>query len=300
MNVNPDWLRYFVALAEAGGFAAAGERLGVSSQAVSKAIAGLEDRFRVKLVERDQRVRGLTPAGEALLAEARALVGRLEDLDRQMAGWKERAIAGPVAIGSAGFWHDYLLPPILAELIARHPRIRPRVHDMLPEDVERWVADGELDLGFLPRPPARPDLLALDAMATPNLIVSAPGPKRAWQELGFVVPRFFRRELPLSLDGWPDDRFPRRIVAEVEMLGTAIQFCEAGLGAALLPELAIREQLAAGRLVVVADPPVPIEERLWIVWRKRVRPRPVAREVLAALGVWREPAEAEPTSPALS
>src|SRR5688500_1782141 len=126
MNVNPDWLRYFVALADAGGFAAAADRLGVTSQAVSKAIAGLEDRYRVRLVDRDQRVRGLTPAGESLLAEARAILARMEDLDRQMAGWKERAIAGPVAIGTAGFWHDHVLPPVVATLQQRHPRIRPR------------------------------------------------------------------------------------------------------------------------------------------------------------------------------
>ena len=285
MGVNPDWLRYFVALAEAGGFAAAAERLGVTSQAVSKAIAGLEDRYRVRLVDRDQRVRGLTPAGEALLAEARAIVGGLEDLDRQMAGWKERAIAGPVTIGAATFWHDVVLPPVVAALQRRHPRIRPRVHDMLPADVERWVADGELDLGFLPSPPARPDLVAVAAMSTPNLIVSAPGPSRDWHELGFIVPRFFRRELPVSLDGWPDDRFPRRVVAEVETLGTAMRFAEAGVGAAVLPELAIRDRLEAGKLVVVAQPPLPIAEHLFVTWRSRVRPRPAARELLAALGL---------------
>lgn len=288
MNVNPDWLRYFVALADAGGFAAAAERLDVTSQAVSKAIAGLEDRYRVRLVERDQRVRGLTPAGESLLAEARTILARMEDLDRQMAGWKERAIAGPVAIGTAGFWHDHVLPPIVAALQKRHPRIRPRIHDMLPEDVERWTADGELDLGFLPRPPSRPELVAVEALTTPLLIVSAPGPKRPWHELGWIVPRFFKRDLGVSLDNWPDDRYPRQIVAEIEMLSTAIQFAEAGVGAGFLPELAIRGRLAAGTLAVVADPPVEVNEHLWVVWRRRVRPRPAARELLAALGVWRE------------
>ncbi len=288
MNVNPDWLRYFVALADTGGFAAAAARLDVTSQAVSKAIAGLEDRYRVRLVDRDQRVRGLTPAGESLLAEARAILARMEDLDRQMAGWKERAIAGPVAIGTAGFWHDHVLPPIVAALQKRHPRIRPRIHDMLPEDVERWTADGELDLGFLPRPPARPDLVAVEASTTPLLIVSAPGPKRPWHELGWIVPRFFKRDLDLPLDNWPDDRFPRQIVAEVESLSTAIQLAEAGVGAAFLPELAIKARLAAGKLAVIADPPVQVNEHLWVVWRRRVRPRPAARELLAALGVWRE------------
>jgi DNA-binding transcriptional LysR family regulator len=183
-----------------------------------------------------------------------------------------------------------VLPPVVAQLHRRHPRIRPRIHDMLPEDVERFTADGELDLGFLPRPPARPDLVAVHARTTPLLIVSAPGPKRPWSELSWIVPRFFKRDTGISLDNWPDDRFPRQIVAEVEMLSTAIQFAEAGVGVGFLPELAIKDRLAAGRLAVVAEPPEPVEEHLWIVWRKRVRPRPAAREVLAALGVWKEPA----------
>ena len=65
--LNPEWLRYFVCVAETRNFHQAAEQLHVTPQALSHAIAGLETYFKSRLIDRDKRVKGLTPAGEALL-----------------------------------------------------------------------------------------------------------------------------------------------------------------------------------------------------------------------------------------
>ena len=56
-------------VARAGGFRAAARELGVSSSALSHAIAALEDRLHVRLFNRTTRSVALTAAGEAFVAE---------------------------------------------------------------------------------------------------------------------------------------------------------------------------------------------------------------------------------------
>ena len=54
----------FVAAVEAGGFAAAGERLHLTRSAVAKAIARIEERLNVRLFHRTTRTLGLTEDGQ--------------------------------------------------------------------------------------------------------------------------------------------------------------------------------------------------------------------------------------------
>src|SRR6478672_3326558 len=96
--MNTDWLRYYVALAETLNLQQAADRLHVTPQAVSKALAGLEDQFKLKLVERAHRIQGLSPAGEALLEEARTILADLENAERRLGEWKQGAPQGPVTI----------------------------------------------------------------------------------------------------------------------------------------------------------------------------------------------------------
>ncbi|MBO9541555.1 LysR family transcriptional regulator [bacterium] len=281
--MNAEWLRYFVTVAQARNFHAAATELHITPQALSKAVAGLEKQLNLKLVERDRRVEGLTAAGEVFLQEARAILRSIENAERAMAEWRGSEPMGPVAIAGDGLWYHYLLPPILADLIQRFPKVRPQLHEMPPDDVEHWVATGKADVGLLLSPPKRAEFEWVEGMRTPYVIAGLPQEKRPWQELGYIVPRFFRREMPESLDGWPEETHPRRIVAEVELLETAIHLCEAGVGVAFLPELSIQERIAQGTLAVVAEAPRAFADHLFIIWRKGVHPTAPARELLSAL-----------------
>jgi DNA-binding transcriptional LysR family regulator len=70
-NVELRELRYFVAVAEELNFSRAAERLGIAQSPLSKAIAQLESRLGVRLLERTTRQVTLTPAGATLLDQAR-------------------------------------------------------------------------------------------------------------------------------------------------------------------------------------------------------------------------------------
>jgi DNA-binding transcriptional LysR family regulator len=76
--VDLDGVRTFVAVADTGGFQAAGDELGITQQAVSKRIASLERGLGVRLLARTARGARLSVDGQAFLPNARELL-RAED-----------------------------------------------------------------------------------------------------------------------------------------------------------------------------------------------------------------------------
>ena len=83
-------LRIFLAVAECRSFSLGAKRLYISHSTTSRAVAALEEELGVQLLRRENRVLGLTPAGERLCEEARLL---LEQAER--AAQRVRAAGGP-------------------------------------------------------------------------------------------------------------------------------------------------------------------------------------------------------------
>ena len=69
-----DQMRVFVAVAESGSFRAAAGRLSRVQSAVSHAIANLEGQLRIALFDRSRHRPTLTPEGQSLLADVRAIL----------------------------------------------------------------------------------------------------------------------------------------------------------------------------------------------------------------------------------
>ncbi len=112
----------FVAAVEAGGFAAAGERLHLTRSAVAKAIARIEERLDVRLFHRTTRSLGLTEDGQTYyerciraLEELRAGEAALESGRREPAG--RLRVSAPVHLGR------HCVAPVLAKVAAQHPKL---------------------------------------------------------------------------------------------------------------------------------------------------------------------------------
>eukprot|EP01137_Pigoraptor_chileana_P006950 Opistho-2@51867 len=86
-----DTLRSFVAVADAGGFAAAARRLGCSPPAVTRAIAALEQRLGVVLLQRSTRSVRLSEAGERFLQDCRRLLAELDEAEGAARGEQREA-----------------------------------------------------------------------------------------------------------------------------------------------------------------------------------------------------------------
>lgn len=120
-------LRTFVAIAEAGGFRAGAAKLRRAQSAVSHAVASLEGELGLALFDRTGRRPTLTPAGAALLEDARAVLLKVDTMRARAQGLgMGLELELPVAL-------DVLFPlPLacaaLASLNARYPSVRAQLH----------------------------------------------------------------------------------------------------------------------------------------------------------------------------
>ena len=113
----------FVKVAEEGSFAAAGRELRISSSAVSKSVARLEERLGVRLFHRTTRSLSVTEDGEVFLERCRAILAEMDGAEREMRERSSRPsgllrVEMPTALGRLK------IVPELGRLTARHPEMR--------------------------------------------------------------------------------------------------------------------------------------------------------------------------------
>lgn len=137
--------------ADLGSFTKASEVLGYTQSAISHIITGLEDELGLKLLARDRFGVRLTAEGEALLPAIRAVCQQNQELLRQAAQFHGLEV-GQVRIGTWLSVSVHLLPRLLQTFSQRHPDITFELLQGSYEDIERWLSEGRIDLGFLRLP----------------------------------------------------------------------------------------------------------------------------------------------------
>lgn len=116
-----DTVAIFVAVAEHGNFATAARRLSVPPGAVSRAIAQLESRLRIRLLNRTTRSVALTEAGILYLERARALLAAEADFEGAMPS--DLVPGGILRITApVNFGRQYVMP-LLHEFLERYPLV---------------------------------------------------------------------------------------------------------------------------------------------------------------------------------
>lgn len=115
-------LEYFVASAELGSMTAAAEHVHLSQSAISTALADLERTLGVQLLIRQARGLSLTPAGVRVLADARRLIGGVEDLHSSAREIGE-SLTGSLRVGCYSTLAPILMPRIIAAFVEEHPAV---------------------------------------------------------------------------------------------------------------------------------------------------------------------------------
>jgi len=145
-DLDPRWLRSFVAIADAGSVTRAAQRVHRTQSAVSTQLQQLEAAVGVQLVQRTTRTLVLTDAGERFLPHARRL---LELQDEACAALRP---AGAATIRRVGI-SEYFLPARLGELLAvlrdAAPEARFELVWSSSAALQRRWAAGELDLAVV-------------------------------------------------------------------------------------------------------------------------------------------------------
>ncbi|MFH9725791.1 LysR family transcriptional regulator [Streptomyces sp. NPDC017254] len=193
-------LRYFVAVAEEGGFGKAAERLGIVQSAVSQQIRRLEREWGVVLFERTTRRVGLSGAGERLLPEARAVLATAEHAARVAADITagDDGILRLAAIHGPGDRIDR----VLGELATGAPRLQVRLYRLPVAGRLAAVRAGELDAALVRAVPSAPGLELLPLWSDP-LYVALPESHPLAAERELRLEQLARLPLRLSPGGNP-------------------------------------------------------------------------------------------------
>ena len=144
-------LEIFSAVAERRSFTAAAVQLGISQSGVSHAIEALELEFGVSLLRRGKNLE-LTDVGARLLRQAQAMLGLAESM-RQEASDARGMKRGTLRIGSFGPTASLrLLPPVLDRYSTSFPGIEIHLDEGPDGEVEQWLTDHRVDVGFVTLP----------------------------------------------------------------------------------------------------------------------------------------------------
>jgi DNA-binding transcriptional LysR family regulator len=252
-------LAALVAVARERSFRGAAARLGYVPSAISGQIATLERAVGARLVERSRgpsRV-GLTPAGELLLAHAESIMSRLQAAQADMGD----LLGGVHATLRAGITQSVgvrILPTLMQRYSDRWPDVQ-----LLPleaaGDLELYegVERGELDLAFVELPVPDGPFETFELMTDPHVLLV-----RSDDPLAAGVRAEVEDVAALRLIGYSLCRGMRRVEATLEARGaepnvvvrsdvnaTVQALVAAGVGAAIVPRLAVDE--ADARTAVV-------------------------------------------------
>jgi DNA-binding transcriptional LysR family regulator len=176
MPIELRLLRYFAVVAEELHVGHAAARLFISQPALSQQIRALEDQVGLPLFVRHPRGVELTEAGEALLAEARAVLSESDRLEATVEELR-RGRTASLRLGLPPGLPPALLPELLGALRASEPDARVEVRELTTPEQLVALHDGSLDLGLV-REPVDDTRLARRTLLVEPLGVSLPAGHR--------------------------------------------------------------------------------------------------------------------------
>ena len=288
MNVNLKLMHIFLLVAEHNSFCRAAEVSNRSQSAVSMQIRQLESQLGVSLFHRTTRRVRLTREGELLLVCARRAVSELQTGLRQI----KEAIdiqRGRLTLACAPILAATRLPQILAAFEKSYPAVSAHVRELGTAEMLDSIRKQEVDFGLGPRVPNAPDFqfqtVLLDEIYAliPASLDLGPRDAISLAELSHMPTLVLSGSTNGLLEkAQKSSGVTLNIKYEVHQVQTQIAMAAAGLGAAILPRVAIPAKPDPRlRAVPIVDPPL-VRELCVVTLRGQFLP-PVATRFIEML-----------------
>jgi DNA-binding transcriptional LysR family regulator len=269
-------LEIFLCIAEEKSFSRAAEKMLRTQPALSIAIKRLEEELGEPLFDRSSKSGTLTEAGRILLSYAQRMIN-MRDEAKDAISELRGMFRGRLTIGANESTSLYLLPKLLLEYRRRHPQIKIEVFRNISERIPAEVLERNLDFGFLSYDPMHPSLQSLEVHRDELVLVVPPkhhlaGRKQVTvKDLGneqFVAHNVKTPARTRIFDFFAQHRTPLNICIELATLETIKDFVKLEVGLAILPRLAVEEEIESGELIEVPVKGLKIEKTLRLVYRR--------------------------------
>jgi len=254
-----EWLktvRIFDCVVKNGSLSSAGRTLGISPASVSRHLSALEESLGVRLVNRTSRALSLTEAGEVYYRKVEQILHQINEADTSVAELNS-VPRGTLRIHSRVFTGQLFIIPALPEFLERYPgmRVDLTLSNLAADLVDRGI-DVDIRVGKL-----EDSSLTCRKLASSERVICA-APSYLERHSAPKVPEDLQHHNCLTYRlnlGRPIWRFLSASGEHTEVAVTGsfqvdsgsalVSTACAGLGITLMPDWAVRDDLASGRLV---------------------------------------------------
>lgn len=291
-------LEYLVAVDTWRHFALAAERCFVTQPTLSMQLQKMERDLGVLLFDRSRQPVVPTEAGKALIKQARVVLNEAARFAEQLTELKG-TIEGELRLGIIPTIAPFLMPLFINPFLAKYPKIRLTIHEVITENVVSRLKDGRLDVGLLSTPLDEPgireDPLFYEEFAVYlpakdpllNKKILTPGDidlNRLWLlEEGHC----FRAQIVNLCDLQKATIGQRSFDFQTGSLETLRTMVDMDRGMTIIPQLAIREMSAAAqKRVRWFRSPAPVREISLVTHRNFVKMKMIGalrEEILKAV-----------------
>ena len=255
-------LRYFIAVYEQRNLSRAANQASVAQSALSHHISNLEAEFATPLFERKPRGMEPTAAGERLYEHARIILRAMAAAEREIKQGGS-VIAGDISIGMANSGVKAIGVPLMRTVLANYPDLKLSLTESLSGATLLHLMASEVDLALVYNPQPENDLVAEPVLEEQMFCVG-------------TADVIGHSQAPISFE--EVTRLPLILLRH----GLSSRALLAGLGCAVATKLFVREQIAAGSLMVreVVEPTL---TRTLYLCRLRNRPMTYVMEEMRRL-----------------
>lgn len=259
MDFDQRDLRLFLAIAQHSSITHAAQAQHLSLAAASARVKALEAHAGVPLLKREARGVRLTPAGEAFLHHARAVLRQTEQLRTDLQQYA-RGLRGHVRIHANTTGVTDILPAVLPAFLKAHPKVNVELQERHNPEIALSVLDGAADVGIVSTRMDTPGLRAIH-FSTDNLVLVVPRGHRFARRKSIAFAETLD-EPQVSMHAGSTIREhlakvtahlgkPMQLRVELSNFDAICRMVSAGVGVGVVPEMSARRCLQELPLVQV-------------------------------------------------
>lgn len=259
MDFDQRDLRLFVAVAQLSNITRAAEAEHLSLPAASARVKALEEHAGVPLLQRKARGVRLTPAGEAFLHHARAILRQTGELRADLHEYA-RGLRGHVRIHANTTAVTDILPAVLPAFLKANPKVNVELQERQNPEIALGVLDGAADVGIVSTRMDTPGLRAIH-FSTDRLVLVVPrGHRFARRKSVAFADTLDEAHVGMHAASTLRDQLarvtahlgkPLHLRVELSSFDAVCRMVAAGVGIGVVPEMSARRHLADLPLVQV-------------------------------------------------